>query len=382
MSHMERAEIDRQASEADCDPGAEASVAASRLLVATDAWHPQVNGVVRTLDTTIATLEKFGARTTVLHPGSFHHFPAPWYPEVAISFGRMQRIVDRVVRQVRPRWIHIATEAPVGQAMRRYCLRHGLRFTTAYHTKFPEYVQRYIGLPVWVGYQYLRWFHRPSSRVLVATESMRSLLRTQRFTNSIEIWSRGVDAEVFRPLPREPRDKPVCLYVGRVSVEKNIEEFLRADVDCHKVVVGDGPARKALEQAWPDVEFTGHKHGPELARAYSDADMFVFPSTTDTFGMVLLEALACGLPIAAHPVPGPADIIRNDAGVGCLHADLSTAIRTALHDSDRGRCRQWALRYSWENCTEQFLEHLVDADARSSLPKAAGRAATSGALAR
>jgi glycosyltransferase involved in cell wall biosynthesis len=331
-----------------------------QLVIATDAWKPQVNGVVRTLDTTISVLEGLGVHSTIIHPGLFRNFATPWYPEIAISYGRMQRIIRKLMDKTRPVSIHIATEGPVGRAVRRYCLRRGLRFTTAYHTKFPEYLKHQVGLPLWVGYSYLRRFHRPSARVLVATESMRDHLQQRRFSNRIGLWSRGVDAELFRPRQRSViRDKPVCLYVGRVSVEKNIEDFLRADIDCHKVVVGDGPARKSLEEAFPRVTFTGYKHGEELAQAYADADVFVFPSTTDTFGMVIIEALACGVPVAAYPVPGPMDIVPNGAGVGCLHADLKIAIETALASSDRQKCRELALRYTWENCTKQFLNSLV-----------------------
>jgi len=326
------------------------------ILIVTDAWHPQINGVVRTIDTTRAELEKLGHRVSVISPEGFRTVPLPTYPEIriAVSPGRKLR---RMIDDLGPDAIHIATEGPLGFAARRYCLTRGRPFTTAYHTRFPEYIRDRAPIPLSLSYAFVRRFHEPASAVMVATPSIERALVERGFRN-IRRWGRGVDTELFRPRDKGFLDapRPISMYVGRVAVEKNLDAFLRLDLPGTKVVVGDGPQLAELKARYPRVRFVGAMHGEELAAHYAAADVFVFPSRTDTFGLVLLEALASGVPVAAYPVPGPLDVL-DGADVGVLDEDLGRAVRGAL-EIPADRCREFALRHSWRASSEQFLANL------------------------
>lgn len=333
-----------------------------RIALVTDAWAPQVNGVVVTLRNTIRWLERWGHEVHVISPEGFRTFPMPTYPEIPLAV-LPGREVARRLREFGPDAVHIATEGPLGSAARAYCLEHGLAFTTAYHTCFPEYVKPRFGVPLWVTYAWIRRFHAPSSAVLVATAAMRSMLEQRGFSN-IADWSRGVDTELFQPAQNRSTDlrRPVFLYVGRVAVEKNLPAFLGLDLPGTKLVVGDGPQRKELERRFPTAVFVGAKHGEELVSYYQRADVFVFPSRTDTFGLVLAEAMACGTPVAAYPVRGPIDVVT-DRCAGVLDNDLGAAALAAL-SLDRDKVRRYAERFSWEHSTRQFVSSLVPARAK------------------
>jgi glycosyltransferase involved in cell wall biosynthesis len=344
-----------------------------RILIVSDAWSPQVNGVVRTLQRVRQECEALGHRVEIISPEQFRTVPCPTYPEIRLAL-RPGRTIARRIYQVRPDCIHIATEGPLGFAARGYCVRRGLPFTTSYHTRFPEYVHARFPVPLALGYACVRWFHRPSRGVLVATRTIREDLERHGFVN-VRPWSRGVDTELFRPdqPPALDLPRPVYLYVGRVAVEKNLAAFLDVPLSQgSKLVVGDGPALTRLKAKHPDVHFAGARHGVELACHYVCGDVFVFPSRTDTFGLVLLEALASGLPVAAYPVPGPLDVIGN-SGCGFLDQDLGRAMALALA-IPRSRCRAHAASYSWRRCAEQFLGHLqpiegeVPAATRAAVP--------------
>jgi glycosyltransferase involved in cell wall biosynthesis len=328
-----------------------------RILIATDAGRPQVNGVVRTLGRVTAELRKAGHRVRLVEPRLFRTLPCPSYPEIRLAVLPYRRC-RRLVEGFRPDAIHIATEGPIGQAVRRYCLARGLAFTTAYHTRFPEYIRARTGLPLAIGYAAVRRFHAPSAAVMVATETIERELLRRGFGN-IRRWSRGVDTELFRPREEPFLDlpRPIHLYVGRLAIEKNLDAFLGLELPGSKLVVGDGPARGPLERRHPDAVFVGAKTGEALARHYAAADLFVFPSRTDTFGLVLLEALASGLPVAAFPVPGPLDVI-NGCRCGVLDEDLARAIEAA-RDIPPERCRAHALEFSWPRSAEQFRFNLV-----------------------
>ena len=328
-----------------------------RILLVTDAWHPQVNGVVVTLTNTIAWLRRWDHEVEVLSPEGFRTMPMPTYPEIALAL-LPRREVSRRIREFEPEAVHIATEGPLGSAARAHCLRHGLAFTTAYHTCFPEYVRARLRVPLSWTYAWLRRFHAPSSAVLVATPAIRELLEAHGFDNVAD-WSRGVDLELYTPQDERFSDlrRPVFLYVGRVAVEKNLAAFLALDLPGSKVVVGEGPQRRELEQRFPEAVFVGPKSGPELASYYQRADVFVFPSRTDTFGLVLIEAMACGTPVAAYPVRGPIDVVT-DPAAGVLDNDLAAAAMAALA-LDRSKVRRHAERHSWEHCSRQFLTSLV-----------------------
>lgn len=328
-----------------------------RILIATDAGRPQVNGVVRTLARVTAELRGEGHRVRLIEPRLFHTLPCPSYPEIRLAlrpYGRCRRLIDGF----RPDAIHIATEGPIGQAARRYCLRHGVAFTTAYHTRFPEYIRARTALPLALGYWPVRRFHAPSAGIMVATATIERELDRRGFRN-IRRWSRGVDTELFRPRGEPFLDlpRPIHLYVGRLAIEKNLDAFLGLDLPGSKLVVGDGPARGPLARRHPDAVFVGAKTGEALARHYAAADLFVFPSRTDTFGLVLLEALASGIPVAAFPVPGPLDVI-DGSGCGALDEDLGRAIEAARGISPE-RCREHALGFSWPRSAEQFRANLV-----------------------
>jgi glycosyltransferase involved in cell wall biosynthesis len=328
-----------------------------RILIVTDAWFPQVNGVVRTLATVRDELAAMGHEVEVIAPNGFRSVPCPTYPEIRLALlpGRKLR---RRADEFAPDAIHIATEGPLGWAARRYCRRRKLPFTTSFHTRFPEYVHARFRLPVRWGYALLRRFHRPSRGVMVAAPSLRRELEARGIGN-LKRWTRGVDLELFRPRSERlfaERASPIALFCGRVAVEKNIEAFLTLDLPGTKVVVGDGPQRRSLMRRYPEAIFTGYKTGEDLARHIASADVFVFPSLTDTFGLVLLEAMACGVPVAAYPVTGPVDVVT-DAKAGCLSDDLAAAARHAL-TLGREDCRAFAETYSWQACAALFLENL------------------------
>lgn len=328
------------------------------IAIVSDAWLPQMNGVVRTLSTTVELLRAQGCEVTVISPDQYRSLPCPTYPEIRLAL-TWPGAVGRRLAKLAPDAIHIATEGPLGLAARRYCLRRKLPFTTAYHTQFPDYVARRTGLPASTFWPYIRWFHGPASAVMVATESIRHALRAQGLTQ-LHHWSRGVDLACFTPQAPPPPEYaglkgPILLYVGRIAVEKNIEAFLDSRYPGTKVVVGDGPARAALEARYPDALFLGRRSGPDLAGCYAGADVFVFPSRTDTFGLVMIEALACGTPVAAFPVPGPVDIVTDR--VGALSENLDRAIAAARFSS-RTDCATYGASFSWDAATCQFLSGL------------------------
>jgi glycosyltransferase involved in cell wall biosynthesis len=329
-----------------------------RVLISTDAWAPQVNGVVRTLETLGQELQRFGHEVQFVTPDGFRTVPMPTYPEIRLAlFAR--RAVGRVIEDFRPDAIHIATEGPLGLATRRNCMRRGISFTTSFHTRFPEYIHARFGVPTSWSYAGLRWFHGPATAVMVATRTLERDLAARGFKN-LRLWSRGVDTELFKPGLKDWLDlpRPVFLYVGRVAIEKSVEEFLKLKLPGSKLVVGDGPQLGELRVKYPEVRFTGPKFGQELARHYAASDVFVFPSRTDTFGLVILEALASGLPVAAHPVQGPIDIIGGNDAVGALSEDLGAAALTAMRLKPEA-CRAFAMDFAWEACTKQFLAHLA-----------------------
>lgn len=345
-----------------------ASIIPSSIVIVTDAWRPQVNGVVRTLETTCEVLRGWGHRVTVISPDDYVTLPAPTYPEIRLAL-TAPGAVGRRLGKIAPDAVHIATEGPLGLAARAYCLRRKVPFTTAYHTQFPDYLARRTGLPARVFWPYIRWFHRPADKIMVATETIRAELREQGLTR-LAHWSRGVDLGGFSPHAPPPPEYahiqgPILLYVGRIAVEKNIEAFLACPYPGTKVVVGDGPARAELEARFPDALFLGKKSGVELAGCYAGADVLVFPSRTDTFGLVIIEALACGTPVAAFPVPGPLDILSDS--VGAMAEDLARAIDAALY-CDRADCAAYAAGFSWENATRQFLAGLVPLARSASQP--------------
>jgi glycosyltransferase involved in cell wall biosynthesis len=327
-----------------------------RILLVTDAWEPQVNGVVRTLRTTARELDHMGHEVRFLTPLEFRTLPCPTYPEIRLSIFP-QRGVDERIREFDPDVLHIATEGPLGMAARRFALRNDFPFTTAYHTRFPEYVHARLRLPLSWSYAWLRHFHGPSKGVMAPTQVVVDDLVANGFKN-VKLWSRGVDADVFRPQPSQRLNStpPIFLYVGRVAVEKNVEAFLELDLPGSKWVVGAGPALERIRECFPRVNYLGLLDREELAKVYASADVFVFPSKTDTFGLVLLEAMACGLPVAAYPVTGPRDVIGTSKA-GVLHEDLRTACLDALK-LDRADALARSRLFTWRAATEQFFSHL------------------------
>ena len=330
-----------------------------RIALVTDAWFPQINGVVRTLNRVREEAEGLGYSLGVVSPADFRTLPCPTYPEIRLALNP-GRALARRLEELQPQAIHLPTEGPLGLAARRYCLKRDLPFTTSYHTRFPEYVSARGPVPLSWGYRFMRWFHGPSAGVMVATPSLKRELGERGFAQ-LRQWSRGVDLDLFRPRPEEPPilelPRPVFAYVGRVAVEKNIEAFLKLELPGSKLVVGGGPQLEALKSAYPAVRFVGPKIGEELARHYALGDVFVFPSRTDTFGLVLLEAMASGLPVAAYPVTGPLDVV-GDSGAGVLDQDLRKAALAAL-ELDPAVARRHAERHSWTACAEQFLGYLA-----------------------
>lgn len=330
-----------------------------RIAIVTDAWEPQVNGVVRTLQSVRRVLEAQGHKVKVISPDLFYSVPCPTYPEIRLAMVRSRTIGD-LLDEFSPHAVHLATEGPVCVAARRWCLRHDFPFTTAYHTQFPDYVEARSGVPAEWVWRYIRWFHAPAQSILASTASIRQALVDHGLTQ-VRHWGRGVDLANFHPgvVPHPAMAAlpgPVQLYVGRVAVEKNLEAFLASSHPGTKVVVGDGPARAALEAKYPDAKFMGSMAGPELAQAYRAADVFVFPSKTDTFGLVMIEALACGTPVAAYPVTGPVDILTPETGA--MAEDLDVAIVQAL-TRDRDACADYGRSFTWEASAAQFLAALV-----------------------
>ncbi|WP_375427990.1 glycosyltransferase family 4 protein [uncultured Sphingomonas sp.] len=330
-----------------------------RIAIVTDAWSPQVNGVVRTLGAVRAELEAMGHVVLVVAPDAFRSVPCPTYPEIRLAWASSAK-VGALVETFGADAIHLATEGPLCLAARRWCRAHGLPFTTAYHTQFPDYVAARTPLPASLVWQYIRWFHQPASAVLAATPTIGATLRAHGL-RQVRPWGRGVDRGLFHPDgPLDPAilalPRPIRLYVGRVAVEKNIEAFLEVASPGAKVVVGDGPALASLARRFSDVHFLGARSGEALAAAYRSADVLVFPSRTDTFGLVMAEALACGLPVAAYPVTGPIDVI--DETVGALDADLDAAITRAL-TRDRDACTAYARQFDWRASAKQFLAALA-----------------------
>ncbi len=330
-----------------------------RVLVATDAWRPQVNGVVRTYERLADQLAEFGVELVFLTPADFNTIPCPTYPEIRLAIPGYHFIIERL-GVIEPDAVHIATEGPIGWMARRYCMQRNIPFTTAFHTRFPEYLSGRFGIPASWIYAIQRRFHNAGAGMMVASQSLTTELEGRGFERVLP-WTRGVDTELFRP--RDCRifgsDKPVFLYVGRVAIEKNIEAFLKLELDGRKVVVGTGPMLSELEQRYPDVIFTGKRIGEDLAEAYASADVFVFPSLTDTFGIVLIEAMASGLPVAAFPVTGPIDNVTNGV-TGFLDDDLAKAARLALH-LDRTAVRAHGQSYSWENAGRLFMSNIESA---------------------
>jgi 1,2-diacylglycerol 3-alpha-glucosyltransferase/glucuronosyltransferase len=349
------------------------------ILIATDAWHPQVNGVVRTLTSLANSASGLGEEIAFLTPDGFPSMPVPTYPGLRIALPNRREIARRI-EAIAPDAIHIATEGPIGWAVRAHCRRRKLAFTTSYTTRFPEYVSVRTGIPESLGYAVMRQFHAASSMVMVATDSLRRELAGRGFRR-LGNWTRGVNTELFRPDDPARLDlpRPIFMTMGRVAVEKNLEAFLSLDLPGSMVVIGDGPQKAELEHKFPRAHFLGEKKGRDLSSHLAAADVFVFPSLTDTFGVVQLEALACGTPVAAFPVTGPLDVIA-DHPIGAIDNDLRVACLRALEMS-RKTCRNFALERSWENSARQFLGNLTALQPSRSLrpvPRVAGRSAVQG----
>jgi len=329
-----------------------------RISLITDAWYPQINGVVTALAHTVAELEAMGHKVDPVTPTGSPSVPLPTYNEIRLATDARSKVHHRLAAFV-PDAVHIATEGPLGLAARRYCARAGIPFTTSFHTRFPEYVQKRLPfVPLSWGYAFMRWFHGGAERTMVTNEPLRAELAAWGLEDLV-IWPRGVDARRFRPVGRGELGvrRPVFLYLGRVAVEKGVADFLALDLPGTKVVIGDGPARPRLEAAYPEAVFIGYRTGEALVRALSDADVLVFPSRTDSLGLVLLEALACGVPVAAYPVTGPQHVVAHGV-TGYLDEDLGWAARAAL-GLGPADCRAAARQRSWRACTEAFLGHLA-----------------------
>jgi glycosyltransferase involved in cell wall biosynthesis len=330
-----------------------------RIAIATDAWAPQTNGVVTTLTATAETLGRLGHDVRVISPQGLRCIPCPSYPEIRLALSPGP-YVARELKAFRPHAIHIATEGPLGMAVRRYCRHRDVPFSTSYHTRYPEYLRARWPIPLSVSYAWLRRFHGSAARTFVSSHSLNRQLSAQGFKN-LHLWRRGVDLRRFRPGTQPHSElaglpRPIMAYVGRLAVEKNLDAFLRLDLPGTKLLVGDGPQRAALEARYPGAVFTGYRFGDELVSMLATADVFVFPSLTDTFGLAMVEALACGVPVAAFPVPGPLDVIEQGV-TGVLHEDLGVAIGSALH-LDRHVCAQRATAFTWDAATAQFVAGL------------------------
>jgi glycosyltransferase involved in cell wall biosynthesis len=349
-----------------------------RIMIVTDAWLPQTNGVVRTLAQTAEWLGRFGHDVRMLTPRDFRSIACPTYPEIRLSL-LPRRLVERSIDEFAPQALHIATEGPLGLAARRCCLKRQLRFTTSYHTQFPQYLRARFPIPIGFSYWALHRFHGAAARCMVSTPSLREELRGRGFKN-LAAWRRGVDTELFKPGAKDFLDlpRPIAAYVGRVAVEKNVEAFLSMPWDGGKIVIGDGPERARLQALYPGTRFAGFRFGEDLAAHLAAADVMVFPSLTDTFGLVNLEAMACGVPVAAYPVNGPIDVIE-DGVTGALDHDLEKAARRALL-LDPKACRENAVRCGWDASAREFEGNLVACQSnqsprRGAWPLDAGRAA-------
>lgn len=328
-----------------------------RIAIVTDAWHPQVNGVVRTLNQTADCLAGSGHEVITVTPQEFRTIPCPTYSEIRLALWPAHGVGARL-DDFKPHAIHIATEGPLGHAARNWCLKRSFRFTTSFHTQFPEYIRMRAPLPLNWSYAYLRRFHGAAERTMVPTNSQRQRLVNRGFKH-LALWARGVDLEIFQP--KDPHHyglpRPIHIYMGRVAVEKNIEAFLSLKLPGSKVVIGDGPDLAKLTARYRDSHFLGARFGRDLAQHLAGGDVFVFPSRTDTFGLVLLEAMACGLPVAAYPVQGPVDVVAHGSS-GVLDEDLGGAI-AAARKLDRANCIRHASSFSWENATADFLSYLA-----------------------
>lgn len=338
-----------------------------RILIVSDAWAPQVNGVVTSLAALVGELRGLGHQVKLLSPADFRAVPCPTYPEIPLVWDLWR--VGVAIRDFRPDCVHLATEGPLGWAARRWLVKRGLAFSTAIHTRFPEYVStRWPWIAPRFGYAFLRAFHRPSQAVLVTTERLREEFASWALQR-LQLWRKGVDTRLFRPDETRPRPvRPVFLYVGRIAPEKNLQAFLDLDLPGEKRVVGDGPQREALQQRYPLVRFLGYRHGQALAEAYQDASVLVFPSRTDTYGLVMLEALACGTPVAAFPVAGPLDVLQQGLS-GVMAEDLYAACLGAL-ELDRKRCAELAAAQSWRASALEFLTLQPLIDGESALTEA------------
>lgn len=340
-----------------------------KITIVSDAWYPQVNGVVRSIQNTNRELALMGIDVTMVTPQTFRNVPCPTYPEIRLSVATYGKVAREIERS-QPEALHIATEGPLGLLARRWCLRNRVPFSTSYHTRFPEYVAARFPIPIRPLQAFVRWFHNAGNGCMVATASLERELAKLGMRNLLR-WSRGIDQSQFRPRPPEVTPfglpRPIFLTVGRVSVEKNLPAFLELDLPGSKVVVGDGPARADLQKRYPDVLFTGMKSGADLAEAYAQADVFVFPSRTDTFGNTILEALASGVPVAAYPVTGPVDIIEPGSGAGALDDDLRRACLAALQCS-REDARALAQTFTWEAASRQFLNNVLASRSAPALP--------------
>jgi glycosyltransferase involved in cell wall biosynthesis len=328
-----------------------------RLLIVTDAWFPQINGVVRTLSTTRDKLVELGHQVEVLAPDRFRNIPCPTYPEIRLALCTPSS-VGRIIRESGAEAVHIATEGPLGWAARSWLKRHGMPFTTSFHTMFPQYLKLRFGLPERFTFSGIRRFHSAAAATMYSTPTLRNLLEAQGFRNLVR-WVRGVDTDLFSPGEAEPLtfERPIQLYVGRVAIEKSVEDFLRLNTPGTKVVIGDGPQLNALAAAYPHARFLGTQRGEALVRHYRAADVFVFPSRTDTLGLVMLEALACGVPVAAYPVQGPLDVV-GDSGAGVLDEDLGAAVSRAI-GIDPAICTARAREHSWDKSVHEFANNLV-----------------------
>jgi glycosyltransferase involved in cell wall biosynthesis len=328
-----------------------------RIMIVSDAWFPQTNGVVNTLAQTAAWLGRFGHEVRLVTPRDFRTVPCPTYPEIRVAVLPRPKLA-RAIAAFRPQALHIATEGPLGFSARRCCVSARLRFTTSYHTQFPQYLRSRLPIPLAASYSVLRWFHGAAQSCMVSTRGVQTELAARGFINLVR-WRRGVDTQLFRPRSKDflKLRRPVAAYVGRVAVEKNVAAFLRIPWSGTKIVIGDGPERLRLQTQYPEAVYAGFRFGEDLAAHMAAADVLVFPSLTDTFGLVNLEAMACGVPVAAFPVTGPIDVVQ-DGVTGALDMNLAAAAERALRIDPRA-CREHALQSSWDACTREFESNLV-----------------------
>jgi len=328
-----------------------------RILLVSDAWFPQTNGVVNTLAQTAAWLGRFGHEVRLATPRDYRTLPCPTYPEIRMALNPMPRL-RRLIEAFRPQGVHIATEGPLGLAARRCCVKLGWHFTTSYHTQFPQYLRSRWPIPLALSYKALRWFHGAARGCMVSTPRVHEELASRGFNNLVR-WSRGVDTTLFRPRSKDALalPRPIAAYVGRLAVEKNVDAFLQMPWRGTKIVIGDGPERPRLQAQYPDAVYVGLRLGEDLATHVAAVDVLVFPSVTDTFGLVMLEAMACGVPVAAYPVTGPIDVVE-DGVTGALDTDLAKAAQRALQINPQA-CRDRAMQSSWRDCTREFESNLV-----------------------